>query len=478
MEFIRNLKIAGKLKVLIVLTLVLLICVGMIGLTYTNSANSQIEELYNQNLISVKDLGIIKGNFIANNSELLEIISSNSTATKHKYINKIEARTKQNAKVMEEYNQIKKNDDVQSLFKEVAKYRLAYRDSRDIVIKIALTGNNQAASNYYHKETTKTLEAYTKSLDNLIELNANAAEKTHSQNKAEANQARIILILTILLSSAFFAFIGMMISNMITKPIEHIVSELTHGANEVASTSNQLSNASEQLASGSTQQAEAVQEISASIEESESMVKQNTDNTQQAANIAKTAKSYATQSVSTMNKMMGSISELKTSSDEIGKIIKVIDDIAFQTNILALNAAVEAARAGDAGKGFAVVAEEVRQLAQKSAQATKDTAKIIEQNISLSNENVNLTQNVNENIKQIDTESQKVSGLMDEISVASKEQYQGIEQITKAIKQMELIIQSNATHAEESAEASRELSSQADRVKEIVNMLITMIDGH
>ncbi len=138
---------------------------------------------------------------------------------------------------------------------------------------------------------------------------------------------------------------------------------------------------------------------------------------------------------------------------------------------------MEAARAGDAGKGFAVVAEEVRNLAQKSAQATKDTAKIIESNISLSKQSVEITGEVNDDIKEIDLQAQKVSELLNEIAVASKEQAQGISQISTAISQMEQVIQSNASTAEESASASRELSAQAANVKEIVNTLLVMVEG-
>jgi len=176
-------------------------------------------------------------------------------------------------------------------------------------------------------------------------------------------------------------------------------------------------------------------------------------------------------------KLMGTMQELESSSNEISKIIKAIDEIAFQTNILSLNAAVEAARAGDAGKGFAVVAEEVRNLAQRSAQAAKDTESIIANNISLSKQGIEMAKEVDTSLSQIDVEVNKVDELLDEIAVATNEQAQGVAQINKAISQMEQVLQTNASTAEESASASHELSSQASSVKEIVETLRLMVQG-
>ena len=177
----------------------------------------------------------------------------------------------------------------------------------------------------------------------------------------------------------------------------------------------------------------------------------------------------------TLGEMVGSMQEINTSSDKISKIIKVIDEIAFQTNILALNAAVEAARAGEAGMGFAVVADEVRTLAQRSAQAAKDTAAMIEESIAKSNEGGAKLDKVTEVIRSITDSATKVKILVDEVNLGSQEQARGIEQISKAVAQMERVTQTTAANAEESASASEELSAQAEALKQVVTELQSMV---
>lgn len=265
------------------------------------------------------------------------------------------------------------------------------------------------------------------------------------------------------------------------KKLNHSMNEITEdliaGTTQLSETSYQLENASQKMAEGSSEQAASTQEISATLEETSSMVHKNNENTSQAAILAKQAKMNANNSHSEVEKMMKSMNEIKLSSNEISKIIKVIDEIAFQTNLLALNAAVEAARAGDAGKGFAVVAEEVRNLAQRSTQSAKDTTALIETNISLSEQGVDIAEEVYKSIAKIDLEAKKVSELLDEISVATNEQSLGVEQIHKAILQMEQVMHSSVQTADGIAAASEELFEQTTTMNNVVGKITTIING-
>ena len=314
-------------------------------------------------------------------------------------------------------------------------------------------------------------------LNELVQINGDVAEEARNTASSDAVMVTGIAIAGMIIGTILALLLGIFLSISITRPMLAAVNGLNEGAQQVASASEQLSASSQQLAEGNAELASSIEETSSTLEESASMVRQNSENTKQAALLAGQAKAAADKGNNEMREMTVSMNEIKKSSDQISKIIKVIDEIAFQTNILALNAAVEAARAGDAGMGFAVVAEEVRNLAQRSAQAAKDTASIIETNIELSEKGVNVAKRVGEALSEIMEQSKKVNEIMVEIDAASQEQSQGIEQINRAIAQMEKVTQLNASNAEESASSSEELSAQAVNLREIVNRLVKLING-
>ena len=286
-----------------------------------------------------------------------------------------------------------------------------------------------------------------------------------------------ILLILGLTAVALGILIAYAITRSITLPVNIIASSLSDSASQVAAASGQLAASSQQLSEGCSEQASSVEETSATLQETTSMVLQNNGNTQQAVELSGLTRDAAQKGNQEMQEMMNSIKEIKNSSDQAAKIVKMIDDIAFQTNILSLNAAVEAARAGEAGVGFAVVAEEVRNLAQKSAQAAKDTAAIIETNIGLSTQGVLISEKVKHDLDEITLQTKKVSELMQEISAAGSEQSQGIGQVNQAIIQIETVTERNAANAEQTASASEELNAQAENLSEIVQQLSELVNG-
>lgn len=287
----------------------------------------------------------------------------------------------------------------------------------------------------------------------------------------------IWVILGCLSTIVISQFIAWLVTKNIETSVKSVLMEISQTSDDLGSLSKELTTSSHKLAEGSTEQAASIQETSSTIEESSSMVHQTAQNTKEADALARQAKEFANKGNTEMQTMLDLMQELKRSSGEISKIIKVIDEIAFQTNILSLNAAVEAARAGEAGKGFAVVAEEVRNLAQRSAQAAKDTSGIIESNIDLSEKCLAITEQVGGSLVEIKDETNKVSELLDEISTATQEQEIGINQINKAIRQMEQVLQSNAMTAQTSATAAEQVSDLTNTLSGIKHALTGLISG-
>ena len=271
--------------------------------------------------------------------------------------------------------------------------------------------------------------------------------------------------------------VALLITRSIVKPVNRVISNLTMGSDQLDSASNQVSDASQQLAEGTTEQAASLEETASMLDEMLTMTKMNADNAEQANSKSKEVHTAADKSKDSMERMTEVIARIKASSDETAKILKTIDEIAFQTNLLALNAAVEAARAGEAGKGFAVVAEEVRNLAQRSAEAAKNTSKLIEESQQNADNGVVVSGEVSKVLNEIVSGVAEVSETISQLAESSKEQTKGIEQVTAATSDMEQATQANAATAEESSASSEELSAQARELNTVVRTLQVIVEG-
>jgi len=318
----------------------------------------------------------------------------------------------------------------------------------------------------------------------LSRLNENSVRLTAMQDRLfteaiksgdDSYRVLLSLIIGVFAASMLLAVVVRWIVKGILTTLRAATHDLAQGAQHVATASSQVASSSQSLSQGATEQAASLEQTSASMEEIASMTRMNAENTHQAAGMMADAERQVHGANAALGAMVASMSAIKESSDKVSKIIKTIDEIAFQTNILALNAAVEAARAGEAGMGFAVVADEVRTLAQRSAQAAKDTAVLIEESIAKANDGNQKVGLVTSAIAAITDSSVKAKGLIDEVSVASRQQSQGIEQVSQAIAQMEKVTQTNAASAEESAAVSEELSAQAEEASSVVRRLMDLV---
>lgn len=258
---------------------------------------------------------------------------------------------------------------------------------------------------------------------------------------------------------------------------KRVITGMSEGTDTVATVSSEVSSASQTLAEGASQQAAGIEEASSSVEEIASMTRQNADNAGQANSMTAETRTVMDTASRSMAELTEAMQLISAASEDTAKIIKTIDEIAFQTNLLALNAAVEAARAGEAGTGFAVVADEVRNLAIRAADAAKNTANMIEGTVKKIKHGSEIVSKTNDAFSTVAQGAKKVGGLVEEISAASTEQAQGVEQINRAITEMEKVIQTNASSAEESASAAAEMAAQAEQMKVYVADLAIIVGG-
>jgi methyl-accepting chemotaxis protein/methyl-accepting chemotaxis protein-1 (serine sensor receptor) len=344
------------------------------------------------------------------------------------------------------------------------------------VAAAALAGDAKGALKLYMDSSNPSLTALETTAHDLAELQNTLMQMSSSQGERASSQARWTAILLLLAAGVTAGFVLTLVTRT-TRGLRAVASGLAEGAEQIASASSQVASSSQTLAQGASEQAASLEETSSSSEEITSMTGKNAENSRAAAAVMVEVERRVTEGNRTLGEMVQSMQEITGSSDKISKIIKVIDEIAFQTNILALNAAVEAARAGEAGMGFAVVADEVRSLAQRSAQAARDTAALIEESIAKSNQGSQRLEHVAQVIRAITESAAKVKMLVDEVNLGSQEQARGIQGISKSIGEMDRVTQANAASAEQSASASEQMSAQSEALKVLARDLRSLVGG-
>ncbi len=342
------------------------------------------------------------------------------------------------------------------------------------VLPLSQRNSSDEAIRRYRAEVEPAATPLMEMLDVMQKWNSAWGDITATQAVATSSFTRMWTLVMLVIVFATGIGCSILLLRSLNQALGQVTQQIAESADQVAMAASEVAATSQSLAQGASEQAASLEETSASSEEINSMARKNAENSRSAVALVTNTQQTFGATNRKLDQMVVAMDEINTSSGKISKIIKVIDEIAFQTNILALNAAVEAARAGEAGMGFAVVADEVRNLAQRCAQAARDTSTLIAESIAKSNEGKTKVDEVAGAVRTITEESSKVKVLVDEVSLGSEEQTRGIEQVSKAITQMEQVTQRSAASAEEGAAAAEQLNAQSATMRELVGRLAAL----
>jgi len=510
MKWFTNMRIATKLISAFVIVSIIGGLMGIYGIFNMNSVDEDYQNLYTNYGVSLGDLGSAGIDFNAMRVKLTNIVLITDTQKMEdlqKEINELDKQITANLAAFGESIQI---DSTRQAFEEMLGSLDQYRKVRDDVIKLALAGRQEDATNLMMTEGGIYANATNSQIQELFNLRKTNGKQLESELIKQTDNTAVSMIVIVIVMMLVSISLGIIIARTFSKPVNKLVAaanriadgdlnvvididskdeignladsfrkmsdnlndameNIQSAAEQVAAGAHQISELSASLSQGATEQASSVEQLSASIEEIAAQTQLNADSSNEANHLSEAARQKAIQGNNQMKDMLTAMDDINEASQNISKIIKVIDEIAFQTNILALNAAVEAARAGQHGKGFAVVAEEVRNLAARSANAAKETTELIEGSIKKAEIGTEIARDTATALQQIVDDVAKVAGIIDNIAKASNEQAVGINQINQGVMQVSQVVQTNSASLEEGAATSEELSAQAQVLKEQVN---------
>jgi methyl-accepting chemotaxis protein len=459
---------------------IILIALGLGLFAYTRliAIRGQSERITQVSLPTVTMIAHVRRNVIEAERIVYTHIGSSDKEDMARLDKQLSAVSAESASLIDDIAKLVTDEQGTALLNKIKATRADLATEREKVLVLSRQATNtEAAYNLGRTVMDPVAARFAANIQDLFEHIQKNADQTANVIQATVRSSQLGLLLGVGLAAAIGVIVGLFITKNTARILKNVTNGLDEGASQVSSAAGEVSTASQSLAEGASEQAASLEETSSSLEEMASMTKRNSENALKANDLAKEARSAADKGANDMQTMSAAMEAIKVSSDDIAKIIKTIDEIAFQTNILALNAAVEAARAGEAGMGFAVVADEVRNLAQRSAQAAKETAGKIEGAIAKTGQGVEISTQVAQTLSNIVTKVRQVDELVSEVANASREQTQGITQINTAVTQMDKVTQSNAASAEESAAAAEELNSQAEVMKHSVSQLLELVGG-
>ena len=464
---------------------IITVVVGCIGYYSASTSSTALAEVGQNRLPSVQSLLIISEAQTAVDSGENALLAKNMTAetrqAQYKRFDEARARYEAAWKI---YDPLPQTAEEAGVWKEFVPAWQAWWKDHEKFVEMARAYEKNPTDALYADMSQQGLvtigATFSKAeslLTKVVEINEKLGADAAAESIASAARTRFIMVLALVLATVLAAGLGILITSSLNRVLSDRVNELRQGSEQVTAAAGQVSAAAQGLSQGATEQAASLEETSASMEEMAAMTRRNAESAGEAARLMTQVHDRVNTSNHDLGEMVTAMGAIQESSGKISKIIKTIDEIAFQTNILALNAAVEAARAGEAGMGFAVVADEVRNLAQRAATAAKDTAVLIEEagrNAQIGNDRV---AKVRDSIAGLTDDVTKVKTIATEVSTASQQQSQGIDQVTQAISQMEKVTQTTAATAEESAAASEELNAQAETSMGVVQDIERLVRG-
>lgn len=509
MKWFYHLKLAKKLILSFIVVALIAGIVGLVGIFNMNKLNERNTRMYTHMTVPISQASSMVNMMQRIRVNAREVILQTSAAEKQNTYGTIQQLMADLDKVSLEFEQTIISAEVRTAFNEFQAARQQYSGYVDDLVELAESNRPEEAYRFLNETMRTTAKAQEDALDRMVAQKIADAERTSRDNDETARSGIAVMVAIVAAAVLLATLLGIWIARMISRPVNEIVDaagKLAEGnldveldistrdevgalaaafnhmtgnindvmmninasADQVSSGSVQVSETSMMLSQGATEQASTVEELTAALEEISSQTSRNADNADAANKLATDARTRAVQGNNQMQEMLEAMQDINQSSSNISKIIKVIDEIAFQTNILALNAAVEAARAGQHGKGFAVVAEEVRNLAARSANAAKETTDMIEGSVRKVEGGTRIAHETAEALNQIVEVVTEVTELVSQIARASNEQAIGVAQVAEGISQVSQVTQTNSATSEESAAASEELSSQAEVLKELV----------
>ncbi|WP_443113187.1 methyl-accepting chemotaxis protein [Herbaspirillum seropedicae] len=509
MKWFYDLRISRKLITTFLVVVAMVAALGVFSIRQLDQVNSASTEISSNWLPSIRTLSRLQLAMSRLRSFELQHILAKDAQEYEEVERSMQAQLSSIKSAQAEYLTQISEPEEKAIYPEVEKLIATFVSEHDKIIALSRQGKDEQARNLQRGDSTKAYRTALQQIDKLAAVNNKGADVSNKQADSIYAQARLWIIVTVAACIGLAMLLAVWVSRLIARPLEEavsmaqrvaggdlttriepagkdetgqllvalksmndslvgIVGQVRMGTQTITTASTEIASGNLDLSSRTEEQASSLEETASAMEELTSTVKQNADNARQANQLAVSASEVASQGGDVVNQVVDTMGSINASSRKIADIIGVIDGIAFQTNILALNAAVEAARAGEQGRGFAVVASEVRSLAQRSAGAAKEIKELIEGSVAQVDMGSKLVERAGITMSEVVQSVRRVTDIVGEISSASQEQSEGIEQVNLAIAQMDEVTQQNAALVEEAAAAAQSLQEQAETLTQTV----------